>query len=469
MELLQTARTYIKQQSGLVDGRLKLYQYEIIGLEFLLCVAIIFGAAQHRHEVQTIGINSEPSVETGKNIEAQFRTIDADAANVSMAKPGADMNSLNEIEVTEDALSRELVKASHLITYPGEEEEIETLNWCAFRMEQLLGATFVYVDKGDPARIAAYRDELDLLNSTSIPAAKKLEEINERELVSGYNRQNIESWITLAVVLVLGFWLLKSLRDTERYIHVTYRIRKNKLLRAAAALGTLAMLYTATVFLLEWHWISRVAYNDAYLSMSPLQTMGADFVELNAAESRFLADPAHKSDHEQAYRDALKGSVIFEGGKTFESIAAELRRAIAEGKQKSFKVTGVKGLLGQELDNITFDGEMEAALAVLEALAVYDQIDQMIRDRVRQGKYDAAVALCIGQNEGESNWAFARLVGANHKLIDINETQFKGAIKLGFAALTGFYIGGVLLFIALGSLTISALKPLIGILDFIRN
>jgi len=468
-ELLDHVQTFVKEQAKLVDGRLKLYMYQAIVIALGLGSVVVLGAIQHRHAVQTIGVDAAPSVEAAENIKIHLQTIDSDFANVIIGKPGADKDSADEIGVTEDLLSKELVRASRNITFEKEQEQLQILLTSCFQMENLIGAASVYEDRGDPAKVAAYRDALDLLTSNSLPAADKLEEINHNELTAAYKKQNAESWITLALVLLFGIGMVISLRQTEKHIRVHFKRRKSVLLRVAMAVTTLAVIYTVTAFSLEWHFMSGIAYNDSYVSISELQQLLSTAYEAKATASRFLSDPAHQDDHEETHQNDIKKIVTFDNGKTYDTVYAELQVAIKAGKQKSFKISGVHGLLGQELDNVTFDGEMEAAADVVKALGTTESVDAKVRALEQSGQHEAAGALCIGQNEGELNWAYARLFKAVRQTIQVNDDHFKAAVGLGFAWLTGLYAGSVLLFIVLSSLVFFALKPRLGTFAFLRK
>jgi hypothetical protein len=95
------------------------------------------------------------------------------------------------------------------------------------------------------------------------------------------------------------------------------------------------------------------------------------------------------------------------------------------------------GYLANELNNITFVGEREAALSAATYWAKYLAIDSQIRSLDRGGDHAGAVALDIGTNEGQSNWAFDTYDQYVAQLIDINQKAFDGSIQAIFDDLGG--------------------------------
>jgi hypothetical protein len=99
-----------------------------------------------------------------------------------------------------------------------------------------------------------------------------------------------------------------------------------------------------------------------------------------------------------------------------------------------------QGLLGNELANITFDGEDAAAKATLAGWLDYVRIDRQIRALEAAGRHKEAVALCLGTQPGQSDWAFERFVKALLKTMDINQTQFDLAIGRAFGEVRWLWV-----------------------------
>lgn len=153
----------------------------------------------------------------------------------------------------------------------------------------------------------------------------------------------------------------------------------------------------------------------------------------NTAESRYLLDPVFAPNYEQVFFSNIAQIAQIPHGQTVETIASAYN---FQGK----KVDGFKGYIADELNNITFAGEKEAALASLITLGKYLAIDQQIRQLERSSKHQEAIALCLGNKFGQSNWLFEEFKTANQKTFDINQAAFDKAIGQGFSNVDGFEI-----------------------------
>ncbi len=83
-----------------------------------------------------------------------------------------------------------------------------------------------------------------------------------------------------------------------------------------------------------------------------------------------------------------------------------------------------QGFFAVEMRNITFAGEREAALRMIQGFAAYDKIDGKIRAAEQAGRHADAVELCIGSGKDQSNAAFERFDGALREVIAINHKEF---------------------------------------------
>ncbi len=117
-------------------------------------------------------------------------------------------------------------------------------------------------------------------------------------------------------------------------------------------------------------------------------------------------------------------------GKTFSDVAA----AATDNRG----VDGFTGYLADELRNITFYGELEAAQQTLrnwgETATMYAKVFQL----QQAGKSAEAVELCTGSGANQANRAFRGFDESLGQTLDINKHAFDEAVKQGFAALSGF-------------------------------
>ena len=88
----------------------------------------------------------------------------------------------------------------------------------------------------------------------------------------------------------------------------------------------------------------------------------------------------------------------------------------------------MSGLLGVELDNITFPGEAQAAYRTIGAFNAYVQDDAVIRADADRGDLAGAVAVDIGTGKGQSNYAYYQYDQALQGVIAINQNAFHAAV-----------------------------------------
>jgi len=156
--------------------------------------------------------------------------------------------------------------------------------------------------------------------------------------------------------------------------------------------------------------------------------------------------------HEQTFVTKVAKLADIPNAETFKRVVSSLT---SSGETKA----GFNGLFADELNNITFKGEREAAIATLVAFGTYFEIDRQIRQLEQSGNHDAAIALCIGSNQGQSNWAFDRFDSALDKTLEINQQAFDRAVSQGFKDLEGFEITAPIILSAIALLTLFGLLP----------
>jgi hypothetical protein len=116
-------------------------------------------------------------------------------------------------------------------------------------------------------------------------------------------------------------------------------------------------------------------------------------------------------------------------------------------------------LLSDELNNITFTGERELAIETLKSFNDYLKIDTQIRKLASSGKLAEAIALCVGVNKGESNWAFDRYKDIHTQLMDLNKKEFEQNIALGNDRLANFEVIAATALGSIAILTLFGLRP----------
>src|SRR5262249_8119446 len=215
-------------------------------------------------------------------------------------------------------------------------------------------------------------------------------------------------------------------------VFLTRRMHRvlNPLLLVATVITGLFWLYTMQAILSGRHQL-KVATEDAFTSIHALWQARAVAYSMNADESRYLLDSAQAQRHESAFFTKAAKLAQVPAGQSFETLTVA-----GPGKFPA----GFTGYLADELNNITFVGEREAAVATVRAFGTYLAIDKDIRRLEQHGQHQAAIRLCLSRNPGESNWAFDRFDEALGKTLEINQQAFDTAVARGFRAVAGFSV-----------------------------
>ena len=431
---------------------LKSSLYLTWGACVLLLVATIAAVQGQRYAIKTIGKDTAPSIIAAQHIKSGIADLDANAANKLLLDIGKNPTA----EKAYDDRSKEVVDATlaaaENITYgDAERTPIRTLFVALgdYRLK-IHEARIFQKQKNNPAILEAYRAGADIIDSTLLPAADTLDQTNREALNRIYNEQKFTTGKYLFFVAISSIGLLAVLIALQLFLNRRMRRRLNPMLLVATAIAilfigsTFRALFSASAQL-------KIAKEDAFESIHALWQVRALAYSANGDESRYLLDPAMATKHEQAFSTKVARLAEIPDVATFKMVVSTLTNSGTN--------VGFKGLFADELNNITFKGEREAAIATLAAFSTYFEIDQQIRQLQQSGNHDAAVALCIGSNQGQSNWAFDRFDSALDKTLEINQRAFDQAVAKGFKDIEGFEVNAPIALSAIALLTLFGLLP----------
>jgi hypothetical protein len=170
-----------------------------------------------------------------------------------------------------------------------------------------------------------------------------------------------------------------------------------------------------------------------------------EILDVGNADQSALSDPNQPAaPANQAAIEQLKGAL------------ADAERYASAGNYDaaaSLTPVNVPGYLGVALGNLRAHPEQrKAATAAVSSFLRLIDIDTRLRLLEASGHHAEAVRLCIGENDGGSNWAFQGANTAIDELISLDDARFEAAIRdvsahvtLMLQALAGALIGAVLL------------------------
>jgi hypothetical protein len=377
--------------------------------------------------------------------------MDANAANELLVKPGQNPNAVKAYEERREKVNRMILDAAKNITYDEEDQIILTLQVKLGEYLTKIQQVRDFHQRGNTNGVLVnYREAAEMIDNTLLPAAAKLNEVNRKALDRTYASEQFAAARSLLFVVISSFLLIGLLVAIQLFLSKRMRRTLNPMLLAATAIAVIFLGYTARAFLSASHNL-KVAKEDAFESIQDLREGRSIAYSANGDESRYLLDPVFASKHEQAFFNKVAQLVTLPNGQTFQTVAA----ASAQGQ----KVEGFTGYMAEELNNITFAGEREAAVDTLSKFGIYLNLDKQIRQLQQSGKQADAIALCVGNNPGQSNWAFEQFKEANQKTLDINQAAFDKAVEQGFKDVDGFEVTTPVVIGAIALLTLLGLRP----------
>ncbi len=404
-----------------------------LGWAFALCLTVIaiLGAREDHQAIKTIGKDSAPNVIAAEHIKAALSAMDANAANELLAAPGHAARAVNAYEERRAEASKALIAAAENVTY-GESERapILKIELALGEYETLVQQARDYHASGDAAhQDTAYLRATAMMDEVLWPAADALDKANLDMLEDSYQTRRLTAGLSLGVLEFIGLGLIGLLIALQVFL---FR-RTNRVLNlglVACTLLTFAFLsYAGRTFTASMHQL-KVAREDAFNSLNALWRARAVAYRASADQSRFLLLRTGGAPFEQDFTEQIDKLAKLPSPASYE-VAAD--RAIQGKKPRDFT-----GYLADELNNITFKGEAEAAKATLIDLRFYVSECEEIRGLVDAGKSKQAIALAMENPAGQSNSWFQQFDRDLGRTMEINQKAFDAAVDSGFRTLAGF-------------------------------
>lgn len=431
----------------------------------LVLVSTISGIQGQRHALNTIGKNTAsittaqalkdraPNIITAQILKGSAAGMDAYVAKELLLPSGQNQDVLKSYQEGYEKFTQRLVAAAENITYGDKERKpIQTLQLELGNYIAKIQQARDFHERGDTNNmLVAYRSAAEIMDQKLLPAADALDKVNVDALNVTYNQEKFDSGKSLFFIVISGVALISVLVGLQIFLSQRTRRTFNPMLLAASAIAIALLNYTTGAFVSASQNL-RIAKEDAFTSMHTLRQARALGNMANAAQSRYLLDSAFALNHEQAFFNTIAKIAKLPDGETFDYVAAA---ASASSYKPNFT-----GLLADQLKNITFAGEREATVKNFTTLGTYIAIDKQIRQLERSGKHAEAIALCLGNQPGQSNWAFDEFrLKANQKTFDINQAAFDNAIKQGFKEVDNFEFTTPVALSAIALLTLFGLLP----------
>jgi hypothetical protein len=401
----------------------------------ILCVASLNAANQCREAVKSIGRDCAPSIIAAQQIKQDLAKLDANSADQLLAKNGQlpiYQELRTQAETLKHQFSDSLVTAAQNITFGDSERvPITKLSSGIIQYSELIAAANERPsNEANPlvARASNY------LHGQLLTAAQDLDKANTTVLDQVYNLRSqslhIQTllfflvWALLALLLfAAGIYLWKA---TKRVFNIG--------LVAAFFLG-LILAFQVFIATEGSAYRLKVITKDAFDSIHWIWSARATAADVYGARARVLLF-ANSTDQPAALRNLEEGQTkILElppGQITLTSLKDNPQKAEALTSNTQFK-----GYLADELRNITFTGEREAALAAVQTWSLYSESDQQSAELETNGRQSEAISLHLSKTPSGGLGAATRFDQALELVIAINQAVFDKTVADGLNKLQG--------------------------------
>ncbi|MGW7580126.1 hypothetical protein ACWGKU_03980 [Kitasatospora sp. NPDC054768] len=443
-----------------------------------LCLAALLGAGAvggavlggARDGTDVIGHRAAPQVVRSADLYFALNDMDAQAANLLLF--GADPDYAAPRRATLDTFEQRRTQADTDLQQVAEaaagdragERAVQTVIGELGSYEALTARAQLLEDQarapaGRPSAeaLAAYRQATDLLRQRLLPAVDDVTKANAAVVERNYtDRRDALSggrwWI-----LLTGLVVLAALGLLQRVLAVRFRRLVNVPLAVTSLLALVGLAAALTLASRTDHRLV-IAKSNSFDSVIALSRARAVAYDLNADESRYLTDPARAAAYEQSFLDKTQSFARVDGA----ALAAYNDRlaVLADRHRADHGQVGFGGYLGDELRNITFPGEQDAAERVLAAFQQYQRDDRRIRELNAQGRLKEAVTYNTGLTPGQSNADFGTLAAALDDNQAINQRAFDAAVAATDGDLDAVTAGtGAAVLAAALALTVLGVRP----------
>ena len=402
-----------------------------LGATWLTLLALFLiarsGLSDVRAAAQTIGRDSEPSVVAARQVGLSLANMHASVANAFLVGEANAADSWTTYDTERTTVADTLVVAAQNITYPGEKDQIQALGENFVRYQDLISTARANQTSNPQASVSAFAQADDLIHNQLFPEANELARINNDALTQSYLAHRTTGVVMAIVTTIAGLVVLGALLLTQRFLFRRTRRMLNPPL-VGATLLTVVLTGVVATTLLNANEHLRGAKLDAYDSIYALTSARTLSYDLNADESLWLFakdDPRYEASFMAKVRqisDPLLTDALIQGSQ----------QALDRHQPVPFS-----GYLANELNNITFVGEHDAAFNTATYWAKYLAIDTQIRALDHNGDHGGAIALDIGVALNQSNWAFNNYDHYLSQLISINQQAFDTSIQQIFNDLGG--------------------------------
>ncbi|MFI1912432.1 hypothetical protein [Nocardia sp. NPDC020380] len=424
-------------------GWIRYLAIAVVVVALITALVMAADARSARNGVGVIGHHTAPTVTATEDLYFALADMDAQLANVLLAGDDPALakvrtSALTTYDQRRTQVDADLQQAMTIATNGDAATQIRNL-LDKFGQYQSQAADTLQLANLDPSpagqpsarTLTAYRSATGMVPDL-LKSAQTLADTNSGVLSQAYNDSEHTTAMARLRIVVLGLVLLAALIGLQVLLRVALRRRVNPALAVGTLLaaGLLIGGFAANSSAAQQF---TVAKKDAFDSLLALRQARAVSYDANADESRYLLDPQNAAVYEKSFYDKSQ-QLAGVSATGIGNYASALDQAIAANPGSKANALTKDSFLGQELRNITFPGEGEAAANSLLGYQKYIHDDAQIRILDHNGDLTGAIAL----DTGGSNTDFGGYDTALQNTIEINQQAFDKAISNSEDALSGW-------------------------------
>jgi hypothetical protein len=308
----------------------------------------------------------------------------------------------------------------------------------------------------DAEAVTEYRSALATLQDKIMPNADDLNKANSDVLEETYGREKSASALSRGLVLVLGMVLVGILLYIHIFLGVRFRRRLNMPLIFSMIVLSLFIRHLTSNLAQSARGLI-VAKEDAYNSVLCLLDARASAALADTAQSRCLLDRQDMAAQQKLFQANMDRIATISEGADGAKILAEAQKQLEAGQKPS--LTGLSGALAEELQNVRFEGERQAALDCLESFLAYRDVSAREEKALTEGKLSDALFIGLGNDPHGSNIAFSKFDDALVRTLRINQEELSHSGEQARHALDYLFSGSIIISLALIIGTYMGLRP----------
>jgi hypothetical protein len=424
----------------------------LVALAAAALIASLFG--QLHGEFSAIGQTDEPEAIATTSLYFYLTDMDGSGADVLLVGSDSALTTAGQTDnrYYTDVYASDRANASKYLDQavvavtgnPAAEQQLDTVAAQLGQYEALIADAELLSQQahdaaGKPsASVSAdYNQATRLMQNDILPAVRNLTTSSESGLNASYGAGKNNAISGVIWVVVLGLLLVALLVALQVMLAVRFRRLINPALALATVIAIAFTAVTGTRFYAEYTH-AHVARFDSFTSIQALSMAKAVSNDANADESRFIVDPVHTAQYQQAYLDKSQEIANVGSNVSYAQYLPLLDADVAAYLRNNSDIR-FGGFLGQEFRNITFPGERQAATKALLAFRVYETDDRTLRAMTKTNLAQA-VGYDMNVSPDDSDGAFNAYINALQSDININLAAFAQAVSDGQGGANGGFL-----------------------------